>query len=550
MTKTDKSARRREWSLPAVLDVVTAASPDQEMLVWRNVRRTFAEVKDHTTHLARFFRTAGLGATRERADLHPWQVGQSPVALVMSNCPEYVEAMIGAYRARAVPFNVNHHYHPGELRDLLNRMHTEAIFYHRRFGPVLAQVGVLAGKVLVHVEDGSDVEVPHGSVAYEHALAGPPDESTLGEPSPDDLYLICTGGTTGPPKGVLWRQADIYVSGMGGIEGASPEELRQVDGAGGKWFATTPLMHAAGHRTVFSAVLRGATAVMHDDSTPFDARVVLGMAERERVNMMTIVGDAYARPLIEELQRHRYDLSALQRIGTGGAATSARSKQGLLDLLPNVTIVDSYSSSETGTMASAAFRKDEGTPPFTLSATAVVVSADRTRYLGPGDDEIGWSARRGRIPLGYLDDPAKTTETFPTIAGERVSIPGDRARLSADGTVILLGRDSMVVNTGGEKVYVEEVEDAIVAHPDVEDALVVGRPDDRFGNEVVALVQLRPGAALSARQIREYSAESIARFKAPRAVVFCERIPRHASGKADYGRARQMAESAVPATGE
>ena len=282
--------------------------------------------------------------------------------------------------------------------------------------------------------------------------------------------------------------------------------------------------------------------------SPSTPRVILELAERERVGLMSIVGDAYARPIVEELQRKPYDLSSLRLLATGGAATNENYKKALLELIPQVIIVDGYGASETGGMAFGARTRDTTPTGFAPAAGAAVISADRSRFLAPGDDETGWTARSGHVPLGYLGDKDKTEATFPMVAGQRVSVPGDRARLQADGTITMLGRDSMVVNTGGEKVFVEEVEDVLRQHADVVDALVVGRPSDRFGQEVVAVVQLRDGATLQPSELREYAATSLARFKAPRAVVVCDRVVRHANGKADYRWALAVAADAVDAT--
>jgi acyl-CoA synthetase (AMP-forming)/AMP-acid ligase II len=534
-----------DWSLPAALDAVTDAVGDREMIVWASVRRTHAEVQQRTRALAAFLRDAGLGVHRERADLERWECGQSPIAVVLSNCPEYIETMIGAYRARTVPFNVNHHYHPDEVAALLDQIGAEAIVYHRRLAPLLA--GAAAGRVLVDVDDGSGVEPLPGSVNYEAAIAAAERAAELPGPSPDDLYLVCTGGTTGRPKGVLWRQGDIYVSGMGGAEGATAATIATAATTGPPrvWFAAPPLMHAAAQWTVFAALHNGGTVVLHDDAQPFEARILLETAARERVQMITIVGDAYARPIVDELRAHSYDLPALQQISTGGAATSPELKHALLELLPHLMIIDGYGASETGGMAYGASMKNAETQQFRGADDARVLSEDRTRLLAAGDDEIGWTARVGRVPLGYLDDREQTEKTFPIVDGRRVAVLGDRARLAADGAIVLLGRDSMVVNSGGEKIFVEEVEEAVRRHPDVVDALVVGRPSERFGQEVVAIVQLREGAALSPADLREFTSHTIARFKAPRAVLVCERVGRHPSGKADYRWAREVAVDAV-----
>jgi fatty-acyl-CoA synthase len=338
---------------------------------------------------------------------------------------------------------------------------------------------------------------------------------------------------------------------MAGGEGATAESIAAAAAAGGGgWYAVPPLMHAAAQWTAFSGLHNGGTVVLHDDSGTYDARQILELAEREQVGMMSIVGDAYAGPLVDELRRRRYDLGSLRILGTGGAATGEHHKEALLELLPQLTIVDGYGASETGGMAFGARSRSTRPDGFTPSSGADVVSEDRTRFLAPGDDEIGWTARRGRVPLGYLGDAERTEATFPIIDGERVAIPGDRAQRLPGGGIRMLGRDAMVVNTGGEKVFVEEVEAVLRRHPDVVDALAVGRPSERFGQEVVAVVAARAGATLDPGALREFVAVDIARFKAPRAVAVCDSIRRHANGKADYRWAQEVARTAVDATAD
>jgi len=538
-----------EWSLPGVQDVVSSAVPDREMLVWKDVRRTYGEVATRTRVIASFLAAAGLGARRERKDLGRWECGQARVALILHNCPEYIEAMLGCYRARAVPFNVNHHYRPAEVRRLLEIMGAEGIIYHRSLGSLVAEALGERPLVLVDVDDDPIAPALPGSTNFEDTIvfdrAG---TARLPQVSPDDVYLVCTGGTTGAPKGVLWRQADIFVAAMGGSEMSTAASLTTAARAeDGPWFAAPPLMHAAAQWTVFGGLHSGATIVLHDDRRPFDAAEIIETAARERVKLIAIVGDAYARPLAEALRRNPVDLSTLRRIGTGGATTSDESKRALLKLLPHVTVVDGYGASETGGMAFGASTSAAASKGFSPAAGAVVLSADRSRILRAGEDEIGWAARRGRVPLGYLDDRPTTESTFPLIDGERVAVPGDRAVVEADGTIRLLGRDSMVVNTGGEKVFVEEVEEVLRRHTDVVDALVVGRPSDRFGQEVTAVVQLRRGAVVGASELREFVTGSLARFKAPRSVAFCDAIGRHPSGKPDYQWALRAAADAVSA---
>ncbi len=458
--------------------------------------------------------------------------------------------MFGCFRARAVPFNVNHHYAPSEVRDLLRMVGARGVIYHRRLGGLLAEaLGDDHATVLVDVDDGSGAPPLAGRVPYEEAIAGA-DDRVLPEPSPDDLYMVCTGGTTGSPKAVLWRQGDAFVSAMGGRDDTTAGDLVQAAHASTeRWFAAPPLMHAAAQWTAFNALLSGGAVVLHDDSRPFDARTILETAQRERATLVALVGDAYARPVVEELRRTPYDLSSMHRIAVGGAATNESLKQALRELVPTATVVDGYGASETGGMAFRATLQGPTSDAFVPGAGAAVLSGDRTRFLAPGDDEIGWLARRGRVPLGYLGDRAKTEATFPIVDGERIAVPGDRAVHERDGSIRMLGRDSLVVNTGGEKVFVEEVEDVLRQHPDVADALVVGRASERFGQEVVAVVQLRDGRHVSPPELRDFAATSLARFKAPRAVAFCEVIRRHPSGKADYRWAAQAAADAVSATG-
>lgn len=537
-----------EWTLSAVQDVIAAAAPDREMLVHADTRRTYDEVRSRSNAIARHLAGRGLGVQRERAELERWQCGQSTVGLVLHNRCEYIESMLGCYRARAVPFNVNYNYRPAELRALFDMVAAEALVYERAFGPILADAIQGRAVVLIDVDDRSGVPPLPGSVGFEDVVASTSNDA-LPTPSPDDLYLICTGGTTGLPKAVLWRQSDIFVSAMSGSEETTAESLRQIVAAdlSGAWFPAPPLMHAAAQWTAFAGLHTGGKVVLHDDTHRFDARLILDVCESEQVSMMSIVGDAYARPIIEELRRRPRELPALKRLGTGGAVTSDSCKNELLELLPGLTIVDGYGASETGGMAYGARTREATNRGFTPGQGAVVLSADRSRLLEPGSEEVGWTARRGRVPLGYLDEPAKTRATFPEIEGIRFAVPGDRAKVEPDGAIRMLGRDAMVINTGGEKVFVEEVENALKNHPAVLDVLVVGRPSRRFGEEVVAIVQSSPDLpAPTPRELRDFAGRAIARFKAPRAVAYCHAIGRHPTGKPDYQWAREQAVHAIP----
>lgn len=537
-----------EWTVGAVLDAIADVIGDRVMTVCGTRRSTYAESASRTSRLANFLTANGFGAHRERDTLNRWECGQDRVALLMYN-DLYPDAVIACLKARVVPVNVNYSYSPREIADLLCYVRPRGIIYHRSLGARCAEVLPSEGaELLISIDDGTDTAELPGAISLDDALAqGGPGVPAPG--SPDDLIMMCTGGTTGRPKGVLWRQSDMYVASMVGADHASVDEIHaKVRGGGQPWFAVSPLMHAAGMWTAFSAVMNGFTAVLYDGRGKLDVRAVWETAERERVGMMTMVGDAYAGPLVDELQRGCYDLSSLNGIGTGGAATNPKFKRALMEKLPQVTIIDGYGSSESGNMGFGHSQRGTQSETFVLREGGAVVSEDRSRFLAPGDPEIGWVARSGRIPLGYFDDAEATERTFPVIDGTRVVIPGDRARIESDGTLRLYGRDSLVVNTGGEKVFVEEVEEVLRTHPGVADALVVGRPSERWGEEVVALVAPAPGAAaVDEAELAALCKSQLAHFKAPKAILMVEQIQRLGNGKPNYRWAKQAAAEQLPA---
>lgn len=525
-----------EWTVGAVIDAIADTVPDREMTVCGTRRTTFAQGAERTRRLANFLAVNGLGAHTERAELSRWECGQDRVALLMHN-DQYPEMVIGCLKARTVPVNVNYYYSPGEVADLLAYLQPRAVIYHRSLGAKFASV--LDAEVLISVDDGEGDELA-GSVSLDDVLAQG-DTDCVAPVSPDDLLMICTGGTTGRPKGVMWRQGDIYVSSMNGADHDAVEEIHtKVAHAGPPWFAVSPMMHAAGMWTAFSGLLSGQTVVLHDTKPKFDPRTVLETAEREKIGLMTMVGDAYAAPLVEELNARSYDLSSMFAIGTGGAATNPKYQRALLDHIPQITIINGFGSSETGNMGFGHTQRATKTAEtFQLRPGGLVLAEDYTRFLTPGEAEVGWVARNGRIPLGYFNDAAATVKTFPEVAGERVVVSGDRAALESDGSLRLYGRDSLVINTGGEKVFVEEVEEALRAHPEVADALVVGRSSDRWGEEIVAIVALR--AEVAVELLREHCATRLARFKIPKDVLVVDQIRRLGNGKADYRWAKEFA---------
>lgn len=533
-----------ESTLGAVLDAIADAVPDRVMTVCGDRRSTYAEVSDRTRRLANFLAGRGFGAHRERDSLQRWECGQDRLALIMHN-DLYPDMLIGCLKARVVPVNVNHQYTPREVGELLDYLKPRGVIYHRSLGARFAEVLAAAGaELLVSVDDGSTAPELPGAVTLNDALAQGDTDAGV-QPKPDDVLMICTGGTTGRPKGVMWRQGDTYVVSMNGADHSSVAEIHEkVRHCGPPWFAVSPLMHAAGLWTTLAAVLSGQTVVLYDNRAAFDARAVLETAVCEQVGLMTMVGDAYAGPLVEELRRRPYDLSALSAVASGGAATNPKHQRALLELLPNITMVNGYGSSETGNVGFGRSQRDNPKDTFELRAGASVVSADLQRFLRRGDPEVGWVAREGRIPLGYFDDPDATRRTFPEIDGRRVVISGDRGRLAADGTLALFGRDSLVVNTGGEKVFVEEVEEVLRAHAGVTDALVVGRPSERWGQEVVALIAVRD-AEVTREALYASCAARLAGFKVPKDFLYVDQIRRLGNGKADYRWAKSVADGRV-----
>lgn len=542
---------REQFNLATVSEAVAAAVPDREALVFGDVHLTFGQLAERTRRLASYLHSRGLGCHTERSELAPHESGQDHLALYLYNGNEYIEGMIGAYKARVAPYNVNYRYVQEELLYVMRDARTRAVMYHSIFAPELAKIlpELPDIEVLIQVADDSGNELLPGAVDYETILAEADPSGPPVTPSPDDLYIVYTGGTTGMPKGVLWRQDDIFMNAMGGkevgtwIQVSSYDEIaeRAVNNSGFRLMALPPLMHGAAQWASFM-MLNGGSTVILPTARNLDPKEIWETVEREKVMTMALVGDAMARPLIEEYKRGDYDASTMFVIGNGGAPLSVSIKEEILDLFPNMMINDSLGSSESGAQASHLSSKGSvQTGKFEPGPGADVISEDMSHVLEPGHDGIGWLAQGGSVPLGYLGDAAKTAKTFPTIDGKRYSVPGDRAIKKADGAIDLLGRDSQCINSGGEKIFVEEVEMAVISHPDVKDVLVCGRPSERWGNEVVAVVEMNPGATPDEESIAAAASKFIARYKLPKAWVFVDQIRRSPSGKADYRWAKELA---------
>ncbi|MCG5433150.1 acyl-CoA synthetase [Mycobacterium sp. MYCO198283] len=541
------------FTLSGVFAAVARAVADQPFIVWRDRRLSYAEVDARVDGVARYLASRGLGCHTERDQLAGHESGQDHVGLYLRNGNEYLEAMIAGYRARVAPFNVSYRYVEEELRYLLTDSRARALVYNAEFAPRVAAVRdqLPQLEVLIQVADGSGNALLPGAVDYESIVTTPPPAGGLPDARPDDLFILYTGGTTGMPKGVLWRQHDIFVSSMGGRPFGSEqahesydaiaEQARQGGGAM-SLLMIPPFMHGAAQWAAFHAITMGGRLVIPDDVERLRPAEVLRLAERERVMSIPVVGDAIARPLVDEIERGDYDLSGLITISNGGAPLSPTVRERILAALPHIMLIDAVGASESGMQMNtvAASGAPPATATFTPGSDTAVVAEDFSRVLRPGEGE-GWLARRHLIPLGYLGDAAKTARTFPVIDGERWSVPGDRAVILDDGRITLLGRDSVTVNSGGEKIFVEEVERAIAAHPAVYDVVVVGRPSERWGSEVVAIVQFADGATASDDELVEVCRSRIARYKIPKAFIRTDKVTRSPAGKADYRWAKDVA---------
>ena len=545
-----------ELDLASICEAIAREHPERDCLVVGMRTFSWRQVQDRTRRLASVLQAAGLGRSgatlRAGDDPHErWQSVQDHVALYLLNGNEYLEGMLGAWKAGAVGFNVNYRYVADELRYLLADAGTRAVIVHERFTPVLAAVLPTLERppvLVLQVADGSGHGLMAGAVDYEDALAAAdPDlpDWLVRSWSGDDLYLCYTGGTTGMPKGAMWRQADFLVAALGvrRRDGSDHESLDEIVAAAHgrvRALPAPPLMHGAAHWNALSCWVAGGTVVIQDVVDRFDATDVLDTIERHEVTSLLLVGDPMTRPLVDVLRAERAagrtrDLGSMRHLLSGGAVLSPGLKAELLELWPEVTIVDVLGSTESGRQGVSQVAAGGDTAVrFTRSVTAAVLDEGLTRRLEPGADEVGWLAQSGRVPLGYLGDPVKTAATFPEIDGVRYAIPGDRARLAEDGSIELRGRDSVCINTGGEKVFAEEVETAVKAHPEVLDAVVCGRPSERFGSEVVAIVQLRVGAVVEDEELRATAGEHLARYKLPRVILRRDQILRAPSGKADY----------------
>jgi acyl-CoA synthetase (AMP-forming)/AMP-acid ligase II len=548
-----------EYNLADLFECVADHVPQREAVICGDRRLTFAQLDERASRFAHALADRGV------------QPGEH-VGLYLYSCAEFLEAMLGCYKLRAVPVNVNYRYVDDELAYLVDDADLVALVYHRDLAAPVAAIMPGATKLRLVVEvpapTAGELARPGDAVDYEELLASGSPARDFAARSGDDLYLLYTGGTTGLPRGVMWRQEDIFFAALGsgnpgGPPITRPEEIGEHAGTnrahrvapflqegdpGPEEFVALslgPLMHASGQWLGLGTLLGGGKVVLYPDRH-MDMRRVLTLVERERVVMLTLVGDASARPLVEELDAHggEYDISSLRLLGSGGSILTGEVKDRLLAALPAVlAISEAVGSSESPVQAVAIATPGNSSRSleFAPKEGATIVVDDALQPVAAGTGAVGRLATRGRVPLGYYNDPAKSAQTFVDIEGERWALPGDMATVDADGTIRLLGRGSMCINTGGEKVYPEEVEAVLKAHPAVADAVVVGAPDERWGERVVAVVQPNGDTPPSVDDLREHCRTRLAGYKAPRAVCVVDEVQRSPSGKPDYRWAKAVA---------
>ncbi len=531
-----------------IADLFEAAAdrlPDREVVVCGERRASYAQLEERANRLAHHFEAHGLGPGDH-------------IGIYGTNSVEWVEAMLAAYKLRAVPVNINFRYVEEELRYLFDNADLQALVHERRFAPRIQSLRSELPKLrhFIAIQDRSGIDCSElGSVDFEDALAGASPERKFGPRSGDDLYLLYTGGSTGMPKGVMWRQQDVIFALGGGIDHVTkvpaerPEDLihKMNPDAFLIMCPLAPLMHGAAQWTTLGALFVGNRVVLTAGS--FDPHDVLALVERERINTLSLTGDATARPLAEALAEEvgKRDLSCLVAIASTAAVFSPSVKRQFLDLLPNVVLTDAVGSTEQGFTGMK--RIDKQSLSDARSQPGLVVNPgrdvsvldDALQPVEPGSGAIGRIARSGNIPYGYYKDPQKSAEVFVEALGCRWSIPGDYATVEADGAIRMLGRGSVSINSGGEKIFPEEVEGALKAHPAVFDALVVGVPDERWGERVAAVVQARPGQAPGIEDLARHCRSLVASYKVPRELHLVEQIRRGPSGKPDYPWAKRTA---------
>ncbi len=541
-----------EFNLADLFEYAVDNFPEREYLVAGGQRRTYLEMEQRANRLAHFLANSGI----KQGD---------HVGIYAYNCVEWIEALWAIFKIRAIWININYRYVENELAYLFENADLVALIHAKEFTPRIN--AVRSSLPLMHlsivIDDvsstGQDTTYSQdeltqelkllGSLPYEEVINSQSPERDFPPRSPDDRYILYTGGTTGMPKGVIWRHEDVfYALGRGidpitGQKAEKPQDMVERGRNGGiTIFPIAPLMHGASQWGVMGSSFIGDKVIL---TAKFEPHNVWRTVQDEKANTILITGDAMARPLVEALDDPgvNYDLSSLFAISSSAAIFSSSLKEEFFSHFPNLIISDAVGSSEGGNngivVLSPGNTKMQGGPTITPLEGSIVIDED-FNLISPGSNTIGKIARTGHIPLGYLKDPVKTKETFLEFNGVRYVVPGDFAKVEEDGTITLLGRGSVSINSGGEKIFPEEVESAIKSHPDVYDVVVVGIPDERWGQRVACVIEPRPGKAPELDSIREHCRTLIAGYKLPREVHFVEVMQRSPSGKADYPWAKQL----------
>ena len=527
-----------------VWEAIADTIGDEAAIVQGPVRRTWRDFEDRAARLAGAFAEAGVGH-------------DSKVALFLYNDPAYLEAYFAAFKLRAVPVNVNYRYLDDELHYLIENSDSEVVVFHSSLGDRIARVRERLPQVARWIEVADDDQHVEGAERYEEVLAASAPAPRITR-SPDDIGMLYTGGTTGMPKGVMSRVGGGVTTGLTTLPpllGLPPHTPDEVPAAVARLaeerrrpisLVCCPLMHGTGIGIGSNPSMTFGGTILLLEDRHFDPTEVWDLAERERATSITVVGDAFARPLVRALeeeaaQGRERDLSGLLLVVSAGTMFSREMKDALVEHIPHLLILDLMAATEAGMGQSLHSRTHPAdTAAFALNPTAKVFTEDG-REVAPGSEEIGMVAVRSDGGIGYYKDPEKTARTYREIDGVRYTFPGDFATVEADGRITLLGRGSQVINTGGEKVFAEEVEEVVKTHPAVEDCLVVGLPDERFGQRVAAVVSVRQAVDVDA--IRAHARERLASYKVPRAVVVVDTVPRAPNGKADYATARTLADT-------
>jgi acyl-CoA synthetase (AMP-forming)/AMP-acid ligase II len=536
------------WQMADIWENIAAAIPDQPALIHGEKRQSWAEYENRAARVAQIFTDHGLEPGAK-------------LSIYSYNSAEYMETQFGAFKARVCPVNVNYRYLEAELTHVINNSDSEALVFQAQFAPRVAAIRDQLEQVrlFLEIDDGSGEHL-EGALPYEATLQNTEPMPVI-ERSNDDIYMLYTGGTTGMPKGVMYDHKSfasaLLAKGFEMREMAAPTDassfgplVQQLHAAGAisRSIPACPIMHGTGMwiGAMIPHSLGGCVVLL--DNSHFDPVALWQLAEDEKVTDITIVGDVFAKPMLAALDDAKaagqaFDLSALQMMGSSGVMWSTEVKRGLLGHLPHMAIVDSMGSTEgsMGTSITTIENIDiDQTAKFEMNPTTRVLT-DEGKPVAPGSGEMGLICNGGMVPLGYYKDEAKSAATFRTFDGVRYSIPGDFATVEADGSITLLGRGSACINSGGEKIFPEEVEEALKTHESVYDCLVIGLPDDRFGQMVTAVLSIVEAGRFDEAALADHVRTRLAAYKTPRAFILVDEVPRAANGKAGYKMAREIA---------